>query len=384
MFHRARALILAGIISVVFLPDVSRGAGVTLTQSILTDLRYESNSNVAPVGGKPSSDYSLTIAPKIEILEASKSVTLKGFYMPKGYIYLKNRYLDTVSHSAGASVTAELSDKASVYASDLLGFSKDIRDVSLSGIQIGRSDFLDNTFGVGFTYRLTPRTSFDFNLSDSILEIHDSSGTVNNRTDSAAVSGNFAVTEITSIAASYTFSNFFFHSPIDRGEFESHSAMIGISHQFPYSLEVSLFGGAAYLPSVKNQYTAVGSAAIKKLFQKSTLTLEYSRGLINTSGISKFLSIDDRYAFSWNYRITDSIDLGPSVFYSKVTTKPNPEVDLTSYSFGINGHWRPYSWMTVGTNYNHFNQISKGIAGNSYKGDEVLVDFAFTTYEGRF
>ena len=70
MFPKAKVGIIAGIIAAAFLPGLSRGEGFTLTQTVSTSLMYESNANLVPTtGGRPESDYSLRITPKLELLK---------------------------------------------------------------------------------------------------------------------------------------------------------------------------------------------------------------------------------------------------------------------------------------------------------------------------
>lgn len=346
---------------------------------------YESNANLAPTtGGKPEADYSLRITPKLELLKESGTSAIKGFYAPSGAVYFKHHDLDSLSHTAGADMKMEMSEKTSIELSDIFGFSKDIRAVSTGGILVSRADVVSNTAAASLTHKITPRTSVGLTLTDALTEIHGTAGTINGRTDSAAFSGSFAATETTDVTTSYTFSKFFFNSPAERGSTESHSVLLGAVQRFPYSLEVSLSGGAAYTPSLKNQYTALYGAGIKKSFQRSTVAFDYSRSLVNTALLSKLLNVNDKYSLTWTYKVTESIDAGASGFYSTNKTKPVGEVDLTSWGYSVDGSWRPYSWMTVGVDYAHFIQTSKGTVGLDFKRDDVSVNVTFTAYEGRF
>jgi hypothetical protein len=385
LFPKAKAGIIAGLIAAAFLlPGVSGGEGFTLTQTISTSLMYESNANLAPTTGKPESDYSLRITPKIELMKETGTSSIKGFYSPTGDVYFKHHDLDSLSHYAGLDMSKELSEKTSIKLDELFGFSKDIHTVSTSGIQVSRGDVVSNTVAAGVTRKLSARSSVGLTLTDALTQIKSSTGTTNGRADSAGLSGSFAATETTSLTAGYTFSKFFFNSPTEKGSTESHSVLLGVVQSFPYSLDVTLSGGAAYSPSLKDQYTALYGAGIKKSFQRSSVTFDYSRSLVNTGLLSKFLNVTDTYTLKWAYKVTESIDAGAAGFYSTNKTRPVAEVDITSWGYSVDGSWRPYSWMTVGGSYTHFMQTSKGTIGADFKRDDVSVNVTFTAYEGRF
>ncbi len=385
MFPRAKAGILAGIAAAAFLlPGVSRGEGFTLTQTISTSLLYESNANLASTSGKPASDYSLNIKPRTEILKEAPGFRLLGFYAPSGRTYIRNNDLKYLAHSAGVDMIVDLSEKSVFKASDVFGYSKDIRGIIVTGIQVSRANVLSNAASAGLTHKLTPRTSVSLGLSDALTQLSSSSGVSLGRADTASVSGVFSATETTDVTTSYSFSAFYFSSPAGKGGIEAHSVRIGGAHKFPYSLEVSASGGAAYTPSLKNQYTALYSAGIKKSFQRSTVAFDYSRSLINTALISKRLNVDDRYSLKWTYKVTESIDASAAGFYATDRTKPVAEVDLAAWGYTVAGAWRPYSWMTFAADYSHFNQTSKGSIGSGFKNDRASISVTFTAYEGRF
>jgi len=385
LFPKTKAGILAGLVAVaLLLPGVSRGEGYTLTQTVSTSLMYESNANLAPTSGKPESDYSLNISPRTELLKEAPGFKLLGFYMPSGHAYFSHHDLDSLSHSAGVDMSVDLSEKSVFTASDVFGYSKDIRGVTLTGIQVSRSNVLSNAASVGLTHKVTPRTSVGIAVSDALTQINDPSGVTLGRTDTASVTGDFAATETTAVTANYSFTKYFFNSPAEKGSIDTHSVLLGVVQQFPYSLEVKLSGGAAYTPSLTNQYTALYGAGITKSFQRSTVSLDYSRSLINTALISKELNVDDRYSLKWTYKVSESVDASATGFYATDRTKPVAEVDITTWGYSVDGAWRPYSWMTLAADYSHFTQTSKGTIGSGFKSDDVSVSVTFTAYEGRF
>lgn len=364
------------------LPDAAMCADVMFKQAITSELRYDTNAFVRPEGQHQTGDMVLLITPQFNLSTERRGITLTGYYSPSGSIYFNNSELNSISHYASVGMNTQLTQKWSLNASDVFTYSKETLDTSLIGIQTSRANVWSNTANIGTAYSLTDKASVSLSFSDNIFRSDDPSA-IRSRTDSASLGLGYNATANTSLNASYGHSNFYFDTPQGTNNIETHSGSAGITHRFPYSLDVSLSGGANYTPSFSKKYDWIASATVKKSFQYSSASLEYSRGITNTSGLTDQLNIHDRYSAVVDYSITRSTDLIIFGDYSQSRSKPVDLVRIKSYSAGIRGKWQMYSWMSMEAGYSHFKQVSDGLIGDDFKRDHFFVSMTITTYEGK-
>lgn len=364
------------------LPDTARSAEVILKQSIVTELRYDTNAFVRPEGQTQTGDTVILIMPQFNLSSERHSITLTGLYSPTGSIYFNNPGLNSISHYASAGMDMELSSKWSFSASDVFTYSKETLDTSLIGIQTSRATVWSNAVSVGTAYALTEKTTASLGATDSIFRSNDPAS-IRSRTDSASLGLGYSATVNTSLNATYGFSNFHFNTPTTSNDIQTQSASVGLSHKFPDSLDVSLSGGANYTPSFSKKYDWIASAAATKTFQQSTVSIEYLRGITNTSGLTDQLNINERYSAVVAYTITPATSVTAFGEYYQSQSKPIDVLRVKSYSAGLRGQWRPYSWMSIDAGYSHFKQVSDGIIGEDFKRDHFFVSLAITTYEGK-
>lgn len=386
MFHRAEAILLLIALSVtLFLPEAVSAAGYTLTQSVSAELIYESNANLAPNNEKPSSDFSLRISPVIELIKESERVRLKGAYMPTGSIYFREHNLNVITHAFNAEARADLSDNNTLTVTDALSFRKDSAgEVGAPTLQLRRANIFSNVAGLGVTHRFTPLTSIGLNVSEGFFQVQDSAGITKTWTDSAAASLSFGVTDNTSMNAGYTFTNYRFYSPAGHSSIDSHSGTLGISHHFPYSLDVMLSTGVAYMPKVSDHYVALAGVTVKKSFQASALTLDYSRGLTISTGLTSLPDETNRYAISWDSVLTQNSDISLLGTYTSHRTVPLAVVYINQYGAALTARWHLSSKTTLGCGYSFLTQVSKGTAGDDFRRNNVFVSVTYIPYEGRF
>jgi len=364
------------------LPNDAGSTEVIFKQSIVTELRYDTNAFIRPEGQAQTGDTVVLIMPQFNLSTERHGLTLTGLYSPTGSIYFNNPGLNSISHYASAGMDMELSSKWSFSASDVFTYSKEALDTSRIGIQTSRATVWSNAVSLGTSYALTEKASASLGVTDSIFR-SDDPASIRSRTDSASLGLGYSATVNTTLNASYGFSIFHFDTPTTSNDIQTQMASVGLSHKFPYSIDVSLSGGANYTPSFSKKYDWIASAAVTKTFQQSTVSLEYLRGVTNTSGLTDQLNINERYSAVIAYAITPATSVTVFGEYYQSKSKPVEIVSVKSYSTGLRGQWRPYSWMSFDAGYSHFEQVSDGAIGEDFKRDHFFLSMTVTTYEGK-
>ena len=80
-----RKLLIAGAFaSLLVLPELA-AAGLTLRQTVMSELRYDTNAMITPDGEQDSSDIVLQLGPDFEVTRDSEKLTLMAVYRPSFY-----------------------------------------------------------------------------------------------------------------------------------------------------------------------------------------------------------------------------------------------------------------------------------------------------------
>ncbi len=376
-----KATFLVAALSTLLLPEVAMCADVMIKQAIGAALRYDTNAYIRPENQSQISDLILFITPSVEVSTETGRVSLAAFYSPSGSVYFNNTELNNVSHHLNLHMSANLSEKSTLDVNDIFTYSKDPISTTLLGIQMRRETIWSNELSLGLTHAFTQRTSGSIGLSTHYLE-SDDPATTKSKTDSISLSGRFQATPATSLSASYSSTFFSFKSNEGRNNIVVHSAQLGLTHSFPYKLDFNISGGTSYAPEINNHREWIASTWIEKAFQNSSLHIEYSRRITNTSGLTDQLNINERYSAVMSYSTTKTTSLILNGSYVKNRTLPDSLlVNITSYDVGITEQWRPYPWMSVGLGYSHFQQISTAEIGEDFKSDHFFINLTATTYE---
>ena len=383
MFHRVKtAGILGGFFAALCFCSAAKGDDVTLKTSVTTGASYDSNIYSRGQSQNPEEDYVVQLVPQIEVLDASRAMTVSVKYAPSGYYYLKNPQLNSVDHFASAALQAQLSRKSTFGVSESVRYTKESREASMTGIQTKRMRILTNDVALNATHEFTPSFSASANASDTVLKFEDPNS-IDSRTDTAGVTGVFKATGNTSITAGYTYTRFSFSSVPNDTHSDTHTVTLGLKSQVSESFDVSLSGGMTRSPSASKKNDWVAAVDLRKTFRASSIDIGYSRSVTNTAGLTDLLNVNNRYSIGLTHSLTGSTDIGVHGVYSDNRTNPGV-LHLTSYEAGANASWRAYSWMTISAVYSHFQQWDNASTGDDIRKDLVTLNFTATMSEWRF
>ncbi len=383
MFHRVKtAGVLGGFFAALCFCSAAQGGDVTLKTSVTTGASYDSNIYSRGQSQDPEEDYVVQLVPQIEILDASRAMTVSLKYAPSGYYYLKNPQLNSVDHFASAALQAQLSRKSTFGASESVRYTKESREASMTGIQTKRMRILTNTAALNATHEFTPSFSASANASDTVLKFEDPNS-IDSRTDTAGVTGVFKATENTALTAGYTYTRFSFSSAPGDTHSNTHTVSLGLKSRVSESFDVNLSGGMTRSPSASKKNDWVAAVDLSKTFRAGSVDIGYSRSVTNTAGLTDLLNVNNRYSIGLTHSLTGSTDIGVHGIYSDNRTNPGV-LHLTSYEAGVNASWHAYSWMTVSAVYSHFQQWDNSSPGDDIRKDLVTLNVTATMSEWRF
>ncbi len=357
---------------------------VIVTNSISTELRYNSNPNYVANDERASDDFVLLISPQIELLSEHRKFNLNGFYRPTASFYYNNTELNGISHYVTMGILTKLSLKTNIQVNEVMNFERGNFDASqVVGIQHSGMSIWSNTTSLRLNHEISSKSTIIMNLSDSITRYEDITS-VDSRVDIVGISSSHNISDSTSITSSYTFSTYRFILPSSTTQIENHSLSLGFSHAMSSSLNIAFWSGVVYVPGVNNYYDWVASTNLRKSFEKSAVNIGYARGNSTTSGLSNLLNINETYSIEYSYTPTRlySIDLYGN--YYENNTKPIRVVSISSYIVGVSGSWRPYEWMGIRMGYSHFEQSSNRTLGRNLMADNVFLSVTITGHPSRF
>lgn len=358
-------------------------AATTLRQTVSTSLSYDNNASIVADDENGVSDFYMTIEPGISLSQEHRTYRLNADYTFSALFYLDNSSLNTFNHAASAGLSMDLSRSNSFSLTETFGYTRDSRDTTTTGIQISRARIYSNSLTAGLTHMLGQRTSIGLTLEDRLLILKGANAS-DSRTDSASLNGGFQLTDSTSLNTSYTFTNFYFNAAGVKNTFTSHSVQVGASQLITPSLRFSLSGGAVYTPSISEHYDWILTSNLSKVFEKTSVSLGYTRSLLNASGLTTQLNISERFLGNLAHSFTSATSLAIFGNYSLNHTKPVATVDMRSYEVGVSLHWVIKSWLTATLGGSHFEQEALGTLGSDMRRDNLYISFNITTFEKKF
>jgi len=382
-----RKLVAAGsFISFLMAPGFAAGAGTTLRQTVMAELRYDTNARIAAEGELSGDDFVLLLAPGFEVINQRNKLTLTGNYRPTGSYYFENQDLNAVSHSAAVSADYTLSRRTSLMAEDRFTYSGESLETTLVGIQNQRGTMWTNTIFFSMNHILTQRTSISMSASDHMLDFENILA-VDNRSESGSVGLNFQATPETQLNGSYNFSYVNFDLPGGAASNQNtHSLNAGFVSRFRDSLLLSMSAGTVYADSrgFGNGLTDwVARAEIRKSFQRSSANFSYTRQTTSSSGLTDQLTLNDSFIAELRYVVAQNMNLSLSGNYTHNHSKPENTLDIKSFLVGASGTWQLYDWLSFGMGYSHFKQEANGPLGVDLERDHVSISINLTTFEGR-
>jgi hypothetical protein len=364
---------------------------VTITPSVEIEERYDTNFFNEGASQDPQGTFVTTVAPSLNLGYTRKYFSLDVYYGHNfRYISLDSEVLNDGMNRTSIALDVPVSERTSLSISDVFSYTEDQTTVGgltgveesqilpETGVQTERTKTFTNTFTLAMSHAFTPRTTTSLTLSDYRLTFLDSS-LLDARRQSADLITNHQLTDKTSIEMTYAYTLFIFET-IGGGErnTDTHSLSLGITELISPTFTFNVSGGVSYTPEFEDDYSAIGQAGFTKEFRQSSLTIDYSRELTNTSGLTDEIGVNDTLLARWDYPVGSTVDFTLFGTLSKYQSEPTGDVDTTSYTAGLDGGWRPYSWMSVGIGYSHTQQWADGTLGEDLSRDQVSVTITAT------
>ncbi len=374
MYRRTGVVIISVLFTLPYWQEVM--AGMILRPSIAVTERYDSNPYYMSEDARY--DFFTSLSPRIEFGKEEKRYTLRGAYGLNSMYYARDQNLNYTSHNASLMVEAMVSKNLTIGLGDTFTYTQESLEATDVGIQVGRGDILSNSVSADINYILSQRTHTGMTLSSSILDFK-TSGLLDTRTDSSTIFINYESTPGRTFNVNYGVSNLLFNAPDGGQSILSHSLSLGMTGQLSPTLSFGLSGGAVYIPDIGDHYNWTADLSIEKTFQRSTLSLAYTRGVTNTSGLTDEVNINDRLSAGWDLSLSRLFSVSLYSGFSKSRSEPEGIVDLISYDGGITCMWQPYTWMNMGIGYSHFQQWSDTYIGGDISRDQVFVNLTTFT-----
>ncbi len=383
MCHRAKTAffaVAALALETVLLAGTGLGAETIFRQSVMVEMRYDSNSGIEPASLRPESDYVFTLFPRFDLSQDSGLIKLALFYRPGGSFYFRNQDLNTVSHFAGIDADLMVSETTGLKASDRFNYTKDMREADPNAVQTMRTGTTTNEITAEVTHEPAPGLSAKAVLSRRTQEF-DNSALIDTQIDGLALSAAKAVSQGLTLNADYMFTGFSFDTGSSS---ESHSLLAGFEAGITRNTNLNASAGAVFSPDTdRDRYDFSATAELTSAFKNSSLGLGYSRGVSSSSGLVDLRSLNSRYTFRYSYNLSGETVTTFSGGYSRALSRPDAVIDITSYDANLSISWRPSDRFSANAGYRRSKQWSHGTIGTDMGRDNIFVSLDFVPFERR-
>lgn len=345
--------------------------------SMTGEFRYDSSAD--PGSSDSGEDFISLLAPQLELINERQNARLDALYRLTGNYYLKESGRNYLSHQASAGANIQLSETTTLQADYNFRSTEESREATLMNIQTSRAGTYSHLVTFNATHMFTPNASIGFNASENLLEFEDAA-LVDTRTDSAAITVNYRISDNTTVSPVYSFSNMDF----DTGEsIQSHTASVSAAYRYSPTIDLNASTGLVYSTAGDGSTDWQAGAGFVKALPRGSFSASYARGITDTSGLTDQLNINDTLTAALSRSLTERLNLGLSASYSLNRTKPVSTVDICSYQAGINASWQARNWLSLGAGYSYFNQDSRGTSGIDVERNILSVNFIIQPYEYR-
>ncbi len=382
MCHRGTtaALALALAIETFLLAGAARGAETVFRQSVMAQMRYDSNSGIEPASSRPESDFVFALFPRFDLSHDRGRAKLALFYRPGGSFYLRNQDLNAVSHFAGIDADLMVSEVTGLKASEAFNYTKDMREADPDAVQTMRTGTTTNEIKTELTHEPGPGLSAKAVLSRRTLEF-ESNALVGTRVDGIGLSAAKAVNAALTLNANYMFSDFSFDT--GRGS-ESHTLLAGFEAGLTRDTKLNASAGAVFSPGDdRGRHDFSATAELTGAYNGSTSALGYSRTVSSAMGLADSRTMNSRWTLRWGHGLSGDAEVVFSGAYAKTTSRPDAVVDIRSYDAGLSIFWRPSARFSASAGYRRSQQWSGGAAGADMGRDDISVSLDFVPFERR-
>jgi len=364
----------------------ARADSISLTPSLRLGEQWDSNPLLTGEEGEARQDFVTRLSPQIAVRSLTRRVRVSGLYRLDANYYSRYRELDYVGQTGNIVVDSELSPRTSLSVGDNYSFTPYSREASEVGIQIQRTDITSNTAFARMSRMLGAASSVSLRLENSKQDYEDES-LFDTRTDTASLSGGYGFSSNTSFTLSYTYTDYQYELAGGDSATVTHSANLGVSYQQSPGSTISISGGAVYTVydgDFDETPTWTASANYAKAFQATSLDMDSSRSVTNTTGLANEVNIRDSVSMTLSHTFGRSFSANMSGSLLKNRSEPSGYLDTTSYTALIGLAWRPYSWLAFDANYSHFQQWAEDFLGLNITRDQVFIGLTATLNELRF
>lgn len=368
------------------LPTGTAWAGTTLRQTIMAELRYDSNASIAAEGQPGGDDFAFVLTPGFEAVNQRGKLTLTGLYRPTNYFYFQNQDLNTLSHSGMVEAGYELSSRTTAMVQERVTYTKESLETTLTGIQNERGYIFTNTVNLSMSHQLTQKAAVALAASDYKLDFSDPAA-MDSRNDSGDVSLTYQATPETQISGSYNFSYASFEQNDVTSSQKTHSLSAGFNTRFRDTLLLLMNAGAVYAMAPGEDggfFDWVARAEVRKTIRRFEANASYTRRTTTSSGVTDQLTLNESYSAGLRRDLTRNVSLSVSGNFTKNHSKPDARLDTKSYTAGASASWRLYEWLSLSTGYSFFKQEADGPLGEDIEREHVFMNLNMTTFEKRF
>jgi hypothetical protein len=381
-----KAAAVGSFVSLVMAPGLAAGAGTTLRQTVMAELKYDTNPGITPEIQHNQGGFVFVIAPGFELTNQRDKLRLTAAYIPSASYYFENTELNTISHSGTVSAEYTMSERTTFTLNELLNYSAESLETTQIGVQNQRGTILSNSLSFSVSHKLTQKTGISLSASDHMLDFEDPIA-VDSRNDMASFGLNYQATPETQLNGSYNFSQVNYDLPSAASSSQNtHSVNAGFNTRFRDSLLLSISAGSVYVaPAGLNDgfYDWVATGEIRKSFQRSSASFSYTRQTTSASGLTDQISLNDSFIVGFNYELTRNVTMNLTGNYTHNYTKPDNTLDIKSLFAGLSADWRVYDWLSFGARCSHFKQQAASSLGDDLERNHVSINVNITTFERR-
>ena len=367
-----------------YMVESARADSISLVPSLRLGEQWDGNLFQTAEGGETTQDFVTEISPQIAVRSIATRNQYSASYRLHSRHYSRYRERDYISHTANIGMSSQLSQSTSLSLGDTYIFTPDSQEASTVGIQTPRNNIVSNSAFVMMQRTFSSGSSVSLNLSNSTQDFEDQS-LFDTRSDSASLSGSYGYSLKTSITMSYAYTKNHYRTAIGGESFtETHSSQLGISNQLSAGSSISVSGGVVYTDDFDEAATWTASANYAKAFLATSFSMNYSRSVANSSGLTNEINISDNVSMNLNHTFgrTFSANMGGNLIKNR--SEPSNSVDRTSYSANAGFAWQPLEWLAFDASYTHFQQWVEDALGDNMSRDQVFIGLTATPDELRF
>ncbi len=336
-------------------------------------------------------DIITNLTPGLRLTTSTKTLSGSLEYRPIFEYFEDNKDLNTVKHFADLDWTAHLSEKSALTLEDHFRFTTDSTEFPSATLAVPRGDAYANDLTAGIK---VPNVGFSYRQEDQHFKMAPLVDGVSRKFEEQLA---LPLSTQQSLTQSYRL-RFYRLQPIDKfiTVFRSHTAGIGLRHDFSKSSFVGLEGGIAYWRDISDetfrsegmvrlrietqfpsdqssgQFKAILSyeedvvsqwlAELDYIVKGTTFGIHYSRELILGSGILAQAVAREGAGVQLKQTMGEHTDLNITATSAQYKSMGD-DLLFTTYNGSVGFSYAFQSWLKGELGYNFFIQDSRNLAG---------------------